>query len=283
MLSDPRPSFPAHVVRELLAFSQGEYARFFQGCGLYHVGSSLNSASYNDVDIVIAGMDFRAVIEYDKIFLQDPETLIAQEIVVEPYRFLVEATDEKGEPTVLTPTTDKPDADPVWAFMLRGIEHEGKVYDYNNARFAGEGLSLDSFCSYHARPSKLVRAFEEHVRRMPANVQGADNPFEPYSHNTTKFIVTRTGILPRIRYRSNLPVRTDVPDTEVRIPPIDFMFHAQNLHKSAWEERQRELSLPFNMIYEWPALPDSRPVITDLPLPGFVDENGQKTYFYICM
>lgn len=69
---------------EIVEFSKGVYSKFFQNCGLYAVGSSLRQKRPNDVDLVLVGLDFRAVAEYDKIFLQDPETLIAEEIVIPP-------------------------------------------------------------------------------------------------------------------------------------------------------------------------------------------------------
>lgn len=276
MLSDPRLSFPSQLVRSVLDFSQGEYAPFFQGCGLYHVGSSLTRETYNDVDIVLVGMDFRAVIEYDKIFLRDPETLIEKEIVVEPYRFLVEAKDERDEPTVLTPM---PYATDISSLSLIGIEHRGRRYDYNHKRFSGDCGDLDGYCKRHAQPSKLIRALETHVKQMPSIVEESDNPFEPYACGNSRFLVTRTSILPLKgeREREQLQKRTELP--EARTPPIDFMLHAENLRADAWKTNHAMLGLKYQTLYEWPAANEERPVMTNLPLPSFVDAKGRKPVY----
>ncbi len=55
-------------VYRLLEFSKNpEYSRLFNTCGLYSVGSSVmpDKDEFNDIDITLVGLDFRAVFDYD--------------------------------------------------------------------------------------------------------------------------------------------------------------------------------------------------------------------------
>lgn len=58
--------------KEISVFSEAviEYMKstaqkIFDVCGLYVVGSSLTSNLPNDVDIVLVGLDFREIFDYD--------------------------------------------------------------------------------------------------------------------------------------------------------------------------------------------------------------------------
>lgn len=92
-------------VAKLLKFAEQEEA-FFQGCGLYVAGSSLTKDDFNDIDIVLVGLDFRAVVSYSKIFLMDPETLVKEGVLVQPQLFLNVGEDKNNGQTTLVPISD---------------------------------------------------------------------------------------------------------------------------------------------------------------------------------
>ncbi|MBW3014055.1 hypothetical protein KY335_02330 [Candidatus Woesearchaeota archaeon] len=258
----------------VVSFSQGSYRNFFQNCGLYAVGSSLRGA-HNDVDIVLVGLDFRAVIEYDKVFLMDPEALIAEKVVVPPYKFEI-LSEEGEEPMVLRPASHNTESIDSITFM--GIEHGGVKYDYDLHRLAGDSLTMESFCAKRGKLSNLVTDLKDHVgKSMQAATTRLDDPFEQYFHEDSWFLVTRFGIFPLDPESS---VSVPVPqEFKLPHPPIDFIFHAENLHPAAWKEHQRRYNLPFVALYEWPMANmnvEQRLTLTDLPQPEFIDPKGTE-------
>lgn len=244
---------------------------FFQGCGLYAVGSSLRG-DFNDIDIVIAGLDFRAVVSYDKIFLMDPETLISEEIIVEPRLFLIVNEGEDGESMILEPVTEVKDPDwctSIEAFGRMGLEHKGIRYDYNIENFVCHSLTLDGFCSYHAHPSALTK---EISKLFYCNEDASLNsPFDNYGFwGTESFLVYRVSI----RVEDNLPGAKHSIIEEVK--PIDLCVHSENLHRDGWKRHQDSLGLPFLTLKEWPQRNQVRKIITKLDYPRFIDPFGIK-------
>src|SRR3989338_1027742 len=51
-----------------------EHSNFFRNCGFYVVGSSLVRPDFDDIDLVLVGLDFREVFSYTDAFL-DPDKL----------------------------------------------------------------------------------------------------------------------------------------------------------------------------------------------------------------
>lgn len=273
-LPEEQGRFIQKCIDSVVSLSQGSYRPFFQNCGLYAVGSSLQGP-YNDVDIVLVGLDFRAVIEYDKVFLMDPEALIAEKVVIPPCKFEI-LSEEGEEPMVLRPASHNPESIDYITFM--GIEYKGVNYDYNLHRLAGDALTMESFCAKRGKPSNLVKELKDHVgKSMQAATTRLENPFEQYFHDDAWFLVTRFGTFPLDPESS---VSVPVPqEFKLPHPPIDFIFHAENLHPSAWKEHQRRYNLPFVALYEWPMANmnvEQRSIITDLPHPEFIDPKGTE-------
>jgi hypothetical protein len=70
-------------LENVIELSQGQdVSPYFSTCGLYAVGSSLQRPDYNDIDLVLVGMDFRTVFLYDKVYLRDPQALVDSGLVV---------------------------------------------------------------------------------------------------------------------------------------------------------------------------------------------------------
>lgn len=82
-LSDSRRNEVESFLECIVKISQEEmFKSYFRTCGLYAVGSSVKSQEGRDIDITLVGLDFTSVFDYSKVFLQDPDALIEEEIVV---------------------------------------------------------------------------------------------------------------------------------------------------------------------------------------------------------
>ena len=275
--------FVQKCIDSAVEFSKGDYERFFKGCGLYAVGSSTIRKPHNDVDIVLVGLDFRAAVEYDKIFLRDPETLIREEIVVRPYKFHIIKDGEEDGKMVLRPVSQDGG---LGSLLSSGIEHKGQRYDYDSDRLWTDALSLRNYCDRHASPSELVVRLRNFLKtKMNSMIFGISNPFEPYANifcedpnNKEKyFLVTRFQIYPLDPSSSaNLPVPGDF---SLPFPPIDFIVHTENLTLDSWIDYQRKANLPFVPLHTWEhTYSGQRPVLTNLNLPSFINPDGKKNH-----
>jgi len=302
------------VIHETIEFSRGEYAPFFQNCGLYAVGSSLTENQPNDIDLVLVGLDFRAVASYDKVFLQDPETLIEQEIVIDP-----ELARERG---VVSPFifTVRPDGmDSLWhslperprqrigedndtkricngpqgveidepdrledlsgleQYMLEGIEHNGKywAFNYQGSMITSQALSLETYCLRKGKLSKLVKEFYQHVA---SSIEKYDrfNIETPFEpyFHEDEYFLTTRYISHEIGCPSQVGSNKKPCDCR----PIDLIIHAENLYVNSWKRHQEALNYPYLCLHEWPKASEEtkRPILTDLPQPEFIDPSGEK-------
>ncbi len=249
--------FVRSVVEALIALSRTEYAPFLENCGLYAVGSSLCHRKYDDIDLVVAGLDFRAVMEYDKIFLQDPQTLIDERIVVEPQLFTVIDGCSAEDARLLKPASQ---TNSLETYTHYGIEHEGRYYDYNFEGLCDEALTLHHYCGYHGKPSTLVHAIRKAVaQHAHAEVGEISGLFDPYCHMMGYFFATR--------------ISAQWPGTSV----IDISIHSENLKCPAWERFQNQYKLPYVALHQWPGNPDTpRSVITPLAYPPYIDPTGEQ-------
>ncbi len=265
--------FCVNNITKILAFAEKNKA-FFQGCGLYIVGSSLkNNQEFNDIDVVLVGLDFRAIVAYDKIFLMDPKTLIEKEVLVEPRLFSILKGD-KDDPEVIKPVTQCSDADDEYnweAYGRMGLEYNGILYDYNIEECAWEALNLIGYCSYHAKSSPLMQDLNESFsseKNDGLDTSWFNDPFENYSFGPKmSFLV----------YRFSIGINTDLPTVHAKlqdIKPIDFCIHTENLQLEEWKRYQQALNLSYVMLKEWPQKSNVRKIITDLEYPSFIDPNG---------
>jgi len=278
-LPELQREFVVDCINSVIDFSVGEYKDFFDYCALYACGSSLNSKKPHDVDLVLVGLDFRSVVKYDKIFLQDPETLIEQDIVEEPCVFQVEQ-EENGEPTILKPV----EHNTLEGMCRLGIEHNGKRYDYNVDKCGHQGVLLENFCANSAGYSELVENLFTHlVKKVGHPNQGnyyghSHDPFDKYFHGEEYFLTTPLTLYSqKIKFDGDQPV----PD-EIRIPvlPIDFRIHTENLLVTNWEQHQNDLGFPFELLYAWSKskITDAgvRSYLTQENQPSFIDKNGKN-------
>lgn len=213
----------------------------------------------------------RAVVSYDKIFLMDPETLIKEEILVEPQCFVIIKKDENGEPTVLEAVTETEISDLLTgleAWGRIGLKHEGANYDYNLERCGMYSLDLSGYCSNHAWSSKLVDEMYG-MFHLPDDYL-LSHPFDNYGfEGEQSFLVYR---FPIAAAKSNLPGAKGSVILEVK--PIDFCVHAENLQLEAWKKHQASLGLLYLTLREWPKTSAIRKIITELDYPRFIDPEG---------
>lgn len=248
---------------------------FFRGCGLYAVGSSLHKENFNDIDLVIAGLDFRAVVSYDKIFLMDPETLIKEGVLVKPQHFLVIENEESAEPEIHQPVTSIQNPDFITflhAFNRFGLSHNGVEYDYNFEEHGWLSGTLHGYCSNQARPSSLIKQINELFN--PDDAFSLNHPFDNYGFE---------GNQSSIVYRFSVPAENDnLPGVRNSIlsliKPVEISIHAENLYREAWKKHQVSSKLPYLTLREWPSKNSGRErkIITDLSYPRFIDPNGEK-------
>ncbi|PIN86010.1 hypothetical protein COV19_06670 [Candidatus Woesearchaeota archaeon CG10_big_fil_rev_8_21_14_0_10_44_13] len=276
------PKNQRHFVKDcidsVIGFSKGSYKPFFQNCGLYAVGSSITSPHHNDVDLVLVGLDFRAIIEYNKAFLMDPEYLIEKGILTEPHAFEV-LKEENGEPTLLRPISQ---TDHWEARGRKGVMYKGRIYDYNVDRFLLGGLDLNSCLANESDASDLVYNLRKHLAKdMGMAVSDLHGPFEQYFHCEEWFLTTPFVLYPVKGTGGPIELTDSIfPDDEdlnLPFPPIHFIFHTENLHVSSWKEHQKRYNLPYMTLYEWPMAGqnvENRPVLTHLELPDFIDPEG---------
>lgn len=66
----------------ILDFSTTVYSEYFESCGLYLVGSTLQKVDSHDIDITLVGLDFRALYSYDRCYLGDTDALIESKRLV---------------------------------------------------------------------------------------------------------------------------------------------------------------------------------------------------------
>jgi hypothetical protein len=298
------------LVSYILEFSKGRYSKFFQNCGLYAVGSSLERENPNDIDIVLVGLDFRAVAEYDKVFLQDPETLIEKKIVITPELArkrgvispLVFSIGQTGMESVWHPLPEAPkkqpqanrpgsgalQAEPLQQdrmeelpehiqFMLMGIEHRGAswAFNYQMAMANSTAMTLDHYCQRQGKTSKLASALLDRA----CSAFGQDlsmsfaSPFEPYFHEPEYYLTVRAQI-----HERKCPVWKKSSFDNCQCLPIDLMIHAENLHTKFWKEHQQTTRSPYLCLHEWEKAEEmsERPTITKLAQPQFIDPQGKE-------
>jgi len=242
-LSEEERAFVNRFVDDLIIFSLKDfYPDVFETCGLYGVGSSLRG-EHKDIDITLVGLDFRTLFEYDHIFLQDPETLIEEEIVV---------------------PEDHPSASRS-VYERHSLMFEGKEYRWNMENNGCGYASIDTYCFSHIKPSAFALELVEFLfdrrgikfDRFYAQFKGEFNPLKPYNSSQGDF----------------LGIRVD-------LEPIDFIVHAENLFVKYWKEHQSESGLPYVALHKWPSIESTsywdRVALNPKQFPDFIDWQGKK-------
>jgi hypothetical protein len=280
------------TIYEITQFSESTYAPFFQNCGLYAVGSSLKNGRPNDVDLVLVGLDFRAVAKYDKIFLQDPETLIAEEIVIPPalarQRGVVNSlscmVSSSGVQSLWHPLPEAPgskkelgnegrkrigegdglaeiepvepdrleDLDYVHQSMLQGIEYRGEYWAYNFQKGMAGSTALN-LDNYCLRQGSASQLVVDFFKAI-SSAFGQD---QYLWHLVTPFepYFHQQEYFLTCRFpihEEECPARSEMSDENCRCLPIDLIVHAENLHVVHWKQHQRTLNYPFACLHEWP-------------------------------
>ena len=232
-------------VKEIIYFSEiDENKKIFRTCGLYAVGSSVCSEKPNDIDITLVGLDFRVLFEYDKLFLQDPETLVNKGIVV--------------------PLGHESAASSLWEGNRLGWN--SKEYRFNLDIEEEYGYSsIETYCMRKIEPSKFVlglarylfekrkKDFDEYYAKFDGNF----NPLRPYNSSHGDFLGIR-----------------------INLESIDFFIHGENLLVESWKKYQRHNNLPFVCLYEWSDVnienPNKRYTPSRICLPEFIDRKGEE-------
>jgi len=262
-------------IAKLLKFAERN-SEFFQGCGLYAVGSSLRGAKFNDIDLVLVGLDFRAVVDYDQVFLMNPEMLIEKKILVEPNFFVIIDDGKESGLMVCKPIMEVKDKDIITAihkFNHAGMEYKGKEYYYNFRDFGDIASDLTGYCSGQAGPSDLTKSIYKLFNPDDEFSWNLSHPFDHYGFDDRQpFLVycIRQG-----EEENDLPIAEGTV-IEEGVKPIEISVHAENLRREAWKEYQRSLRLPYITLKEWLETGRERKIITNLEYPDFIDPDGIK-------
>lgn len=276
-------------VSKIVHFADKNYAKFFQGCGLYVVGSSLRMGECNDIDLVLVGLDFRAVVNYNKIFLMDPKALIEAGFLGEPQEFFIERNSALCNTDVLKPISRMMDSEngaiSDHAYCLQGMMYDGKVYDYIGNPTRGASMTLAGECSNYAWPSTLIEALCQQLGvdiSADVNISIDDEihrkvtrPFCNYGFGGQQaFLVHRIRVED---FSENPDGDYPVALNTLQLKPIDVCVHAENLRREAWERHQRDLDLPYLRLFAWDDDPNAeRKIITHQEYPEFIDPNGEE-------
>lgn len=262
-------------IAKIFKFAE-ENPEFFQGCGLYVAGNSLRGNDFNDIDLVLVGLDFRAVVDYDKVFLMDPEAMIEKEILVEPNFFAVLDDGKESGIVVCKPIMEVKDNNLLtWVrqFNHAGMRYNGKEYYYNFREFGDIASNLTGYCSGQAGPSDLTRAINKLFNPDDEFLWNLSHPFDHYGFEGRQpFLVYR---IRQGEEESNLPVAEGTV-IEEGTKPIELSIHAENLRRGAWIHHQRSLRLPYLTLKEWTETSQERRIITNLQYPDFIDPAGIK-------
>jgi len=279
------------TIYEVVEFSKGKYTPFFQNCGLYACGSSLTQENPSDIDLVLVGLDFRAIAEYDKVFLQDPKTLIEKEIVIPPklarqrgvvnpmtftigedgmksaWHPLPRAPGDREEPYdpnepkklrdnqpikgELVEPDKLEDLDDIHQSMLAGIEHEGQYWAYN-FQLGIAGSTALSLDNYCLRQGACTDLVHDFHKAVASKVDKYD------SWDLIDFFEP---------YFHNeeyfLTCRFPIHEIGCRFTygsngkpctcrPLDVIIHSENMHVKHWKDYQRTINYPFAAVHEWP-------------------------------
>jgi hypothetical protein len=215
---------------------------YFHGCGLYAVGSSLQRDNWRDIDLVLVGLDFRAVFSYDGVFLEDGKTLLEKGLIV---------AKENAE---WYPRGNE--------FMdITQFEYEGKEYLFNihhpdvNWDSAGMLLNLYDYMRRTVSSTSLLKELSKKLNKRHYN--SISDPFDPYDFEGIKVLAPKIDLDSR--------------------GLIDFRIHGENLTVSGWKSVQDLMSLPFIELQSWLPLlnPLERKIITKEELPRFIDSQGK--------
>ncbi len=232
-------------VKEIIYFSEiDENKKIFRTCGLYAVGSSVYSEKPNDIDITLVGLDFRVLFEYDKLFLQDPETLVNKGIVV--------------------PLGHESAASSLWEGNR--LTWSGEEYRFNIDIEEEYGYSsIGTYCYSHIRPSQFVLGLTKYLFEKRGETfdeydvihDGDFNPLKPYNSSHGNFLGVR-----------------------INLELIDFFIHGENLLVKSWKRHQRDNNLPFVCLYQWNDVnienPNERYTSSRISLPEFIDRKGEE-------
>lgn len=286
-------SFLELVVERFKEFTTGEYSNFMDTCGLYLTGSALTSQIPNDADLVLVGLDFRAAIKYDKIFLQDKDELIKQGMVCEPKVFKVLEGDV-DDPSMIVSFTDLNPThifDAIEQAHRVAFEKDGVTYEYDKEAhyFFGGYSDFEDQCKSHGHRSELVKALYAHIFKdvTPNPEWHIGEAFEPYCYHSDRFLVikyqwdyVRKSFLEASRNLQLTPNQRQELKAIAKWfeKEVDFIVHAENMTVSSWKVYQEQQRLPYSTIWEGSKVnsTETRPVITTLEYPDFIDPEGKS-------
>ena len=143
------------ITEDVINFSS-RYKKFFSSCGLYQVGSSV-AGEHNDIDVVLAGLDFRAVASYDGVYLKDAETLVKRGFAVE---MIFEGNHKEGEDYV---------------------RYDGMTYGLNLS-LRNSYLNIYTYCKNQINPSELVEEMIQYISCLN-KIKPRATEFEVYSED----------------------------------------------------------------------------------------------------
>ncbi len=250
-------------LKGIIEFSKNpDYSKLFRTCGLYAVGSSVmpDRDEFNDIDITLVGLEFRAIFDYNGIFLKDPETLIEEEIIL------------PQEKTELFKTLTH------W----QEFKHKGKTYHFNPEKGGRYYGHLDSFCNSKIEGSNLIKDLYRFLERnLSCEIKDLEiSPLIPYINEGADYITARLVMPPSLSRRFSPEFETK----KLNVSTIDFLIHGENLFVPYWKENlQKAQDLPYIILHEWEKA-DSKVWFDrlipfrklNLALPYFIDILGKK-------
>ena len=247
------------LVSSLVYFSQKEYRPYFENCALFACGSSLSGKHYNDLDLVLVGFDFRAIYKYDKVYLQDPKTLVDRRIVSKDI------------------TREKVKEFPDFEIEYNKVNFGGEAYFYDadsHIKKVIENCNLDEYCKQFIYHSELVKS-------LYTQISTETKLKNSFSFSLKDVINTYFLSNPFLITGVNL----DSTNSNSH-KGIDFIISAENLTIDSWIKNQENLELPFKLIHSWANSrmwgEINRNYLTQERLPDFIDGGGKTRFFDIC-
>lgn len=140
---------------------------FLNTSGLYAVGSTVRETQdFNDIDLALVGLDFRALFSYDPVFLGDPQALLAEGVLARG-----SCDNDYGDNVLCA----------------------GEEYHYvprEDVRY----ITLSLFTMSRLTPSPFtvdLHSFLEARLNVSPRAHPSLNPLEPYACSSTEFCVIR--------------------------------------------------------------------------------------------
>ena len=156
------------LIQQTIDYFHDAWIKALNVCGFYLVWSTLTSATPNDIDVVLVGLDFRKIFSYDGVFLWDPAALVEHNVVV--------PLDHQGAYS--------------WPNLWNTVCLEGKEYAYNTWTLSWK--YYDTVKTNCRSCSELSPFVADLFLKLGSDTSPLDyDPLHPYACEDDKYIVVQ--------------------------------------------------------------------------------------------